>query len=66
MFSASIATRSSTYDYIHNKKRNKLEVKLAEKLVYIFSNLRLMKKLLDVGYEEECWSWEDLDDNSDS
>ena len=24
------------------------------------------KKLLDVGYEEECWSWEDLDDSSDS
>ena len=41
----------STYDYIHNKKRNRLEAQRAEKLVYIFSNLRLLKKLRNVSYE---------------
>ena len=55
----------STYDYIHNKKRNRLEAQHAEKLVYIFSNLRLLKKLQSVSYQEDCWSWEEESNDSD-
>ena len=35
----------SAYDFIHSKKRNKLSAEKCEELVYIFSNLRLLRKL---------------------
>lgn len=34
----------SAYDFIHCKKRNKLTPERANDLVYVFSNLRLVKK----------------------
>lgn len=49
----------STYDYIHNKKRNRLEAARAENLVYIFSNRRLLRRTQGLDYEEQCWSWEE-------
>lgn len=51
----------STYDYIHNKKRNRLEAARAEKLVYVFSNLRFLKRAQRIEFEEQCWSWEEED-----
>ena len=51
----------STYDYIHSKKRNKLAPARAEKLVYVFSNLRLLKKVEGLEYEEQCWEWDESD-----
>ena len=50
------------YDYIHNKKRNRLEAARAEKLVYVFSNLSFLKRAQDHDYEEQCWGWEEVDD----
>ena len=47
----------STYDYIHNKKRNRLTADRAEKLVNVFSNLRFLKFIQRVGFEEQVWSW---------
>ena len=40
----------STYNYIHNKKRNRL-------VVFVFSNRRLLKKVQAIDYDEQCWSW---------
>lgn len=37
----------SAYDFIHCKKRNKLTPERANDLVFVFSNLRLMKKFKD-------------------
>ena len=47
----------STYDYIHNKKRNRLGAAKAKQLVFVFSNRRLLKKVQAIDYEEQCWSW---------
>ena len=42
--SASSAEQSwSEYDYIHSKRRNRLKVAVARKLVYVHSNLRLLR-----------------------
>ena len=49
----------STYGYIHNKLRNRLDPQRAEKLVYVFSNLRFLKKAQRIDWEEQCWSWEE-------
>jgi hypothetical protein len=48
-----------TYDYIHNKKRNRLEATRAEKLVYVFS--MHSKHAQQIDYQEQCWSWKDED-----
>ena len=43
--SSSSAERNwSTYSYIHNVKRNRLNEKRADKLVYIHSNIRLLSR----------------------
>ena len=34
----------STYDFVHSKKRNRLAPERASDLVYVFTNLRLLKK----------------------
>lgn len=47
----------SSYDFIHNKKRNRLGAKTAEKLVYCHSNLRLKEKLNDIEWEEQFCEW---------
>ncbi|KAL7606588.1 hypothetical protein Lser_V15G19453 [Lactuca serriola] len=46
--SSSSAERNwSTYSYIHNVKRNRLNEKRADKLVYIHSNIRLLSRFLE-------------------
>ncbi|KAI3816967.1 hypothetical protein L1987_10752 [Smallanthus sonchifolius] len=46
--SSSSAERNwSTYSYIHNVKRNRLNVKRADKLVFIHSNIRLQSRFSD-------------------
>ena len=55
----------STYGYIHNKSRNRLTAGRAEKLVFTFSNLRFLKRLLRIGFEEECWSWEEPEEEQE-
>jgi hypothetical protein len=42
-------------------RRNRLEAARAEKLVYVFSNLRFLRRAQQVDFEEQCWSWEDED-----
>jgi hypothetical protein len=38
----------SSYDFIHSKKRNKLTPARAEKLVYVFHNIRSLRKVSSV------------------
>jgi len=63
----------SVYDFIHSPNRNRLHASRAEVLVYVFSNLRLMDKLIagrksDIPWQyvdEECeegGASEDVDD----
>jgi hypothetical protein len=47
----------STYDFIHNKKRNRLTPERANDLVEVFSNLRLVRKVNHVEYEEQMVAW---------
>ena len=53
----------STYGFIHNKARNRLSVDRARDLVFVFSNLRLLKSIEDVEYEEEFPEWDSSDDD---
>jgi len=44
--SASSAEQSwSQYDYVHNKRRNRLKTDVASKLCYVHQNLRLVRRL---------------------
>lgn len=58
--SSSAAERNwSTYDFIHNKKRNRLCEARARDLVYVHSNLRLIDKISAVDYSEATVQWEE-------
>jgi len=48
----------STYDFIHNKKRNRLRPNRANDLVEVFSNLRLISKVNNIEYEEQMVAWD--------
>src|SRR6218665_2433594 len=48
----------STYDFIHNKKRNRLTEARARDLVYVHSNLRLLEHIEAVDYTEATVQWE--------
>jgi hypothetical protein len=48
----------STYEFIHNKKRNRLTEARARDLVYVHSNLRLVEKISAVDYSEATVEWE--------
>lgn len=52
----------STYGFIHSKSRNRLSPSRARDLVYVFSNLRLLKKMEDVEYEEAFPEWDSSDE----
>ena len=41
-----------TYDFIHNRKRNRLTEARARDLVYVHSNLKLLQKLQSLDYQE--------------
>ena len=55
--SSSCERNWSDYSYIVNKRRNRLGAKRAEKLVYVFSNARLVDKEQSVGKETEFVAW---------
>jgi hypothetical protein len=48
----------STYDFIHNKKRNRLRPDRANDLVEVFSNLCLISKVNNIEYEEQMVAWD--------
>jgi hypothetical protein len=60
---ASVCERNwSTYDFIHNKKRNRLRPNMANDLVEVFSNLRLISKVNNIDYEEQMVAWDSGED----
>ncbi|KAK8686411.1 hypothetical protein V6N13_125436 [Hibiscus sabdariffa] len=57
--SGSLAERVwSTYSYIHNIKRNRLNVKRANKLVFIHSNIRLLSRFTTSYKESPSKKWD--------
>ena len=48
----------STFEFIHSKKRNRLEPSRANDPVYVFSNLRLLKRIQSVEYDNEYPDWD--------
>lgn len=48
----------STYDYIHNKKRNRLAPARARDLVHVFTNQRLLRKMNSGKHEEVFVPWD--------
>ncbi len=56
---ASVCERNwSTYNFIHNKKRNRLRPNMANDLVEVFSNLRLISKVNNIKYEKQMVAWD--------
>ena len=53
----------STYDYIHNRKRNKLSPSRARDLVYVFTNERLLRQMNKADREEAFLPWDDPSDS---
>ena len=51
----------STFEFIRSKKRNRLEPAHANDLVYVFTNLRLIKQVKSLEYEQDFSEW-DSDD----
>ena len=47
-----------TYDFIHNRKRNRLIEATDRDLVYVHSNLKLLQKLQSLDYQEANVEWE--------
>lgn len=56
----------STYSFIHSLKRNKLNPKRAEDLVYIHNNLRLLSRNSDQYEDEKTKMWDVGGDTFDS
>ena len=48
----------SAFDFIHNKERNKLSPAKAEEIVYIFSNLRLLRRVTEANATELPYEWQ--------
>ncbi len=56
---ASLCERNwSTYDFIHNKKHNRLRPYKVNGLVEVFSNLCLISKVNNIEYEEQMVAWD--------
>jgi hypothetical protein len=47
----------SIHNFIHYKYRNRLKCTKAEKLVYVYSNRRLLNKVHDISYEQDSIDW---------
>ena len=58
----------SMYKYVHNTIKNCLLSNRAKKLVYIYCNERILKRIESESYEEEMprWMYECNDDHSDN
>jgi len=59
-----------TYDFIHNRKRNRLTEARARDLVYVHTNLKLLQKLQSLDYQEanverERWAVSDSDSSEE-
>ena len=52
----------SSFGFIHRPIRNRLTPDRAAKLVYVFSNLRMLKQFTSIEYEEAFPYWPDSDD----
>jgi len=58
------------YDFIHNRKRNRLTEARDRDIVYIHSNLKLLQKLQSLDYQEanverERWAVSDSDSSEE-
>lgn len=63
--SSSTAERNwSSYEFVHSKKRNRLNAERCNDLIYVFTNLRLVERLRSDAYDEQVVEWES--DESDS
>ena len=63
--SSSICERiNCEFAFIADRKRNRLAHARANKLVSLFHNLRLLKRMNKVNYEEPAVSWTDVDEAS--
>ena len=58
MHAAQCERNLSAFDSIHSKKRNKLSPAKAEELVYVFSNLRLLRRVTDANATELFYEWQ--------
>ena len=47
----------SAFDFVHSKKRNKLSAEKSAELVYIFSNLRLLRRVTAGDMVELFYAW---------
>lgn len=48
----------SSYGFVHSKSRNRLKASRARDLVFVFSNLRLLKKVTEADYDEQFPQWD--------
>ena len=55
----------STYGFIVDTRRNRLDVDRARKLVYAHFNVRLLRKVRAVDYHSEYFEW-DVEDEVES
>lgn len=64
--SASIIERiNSEFEFIKDRRRNRLKHERANKLVSLFHNLRLMKRMREPRYVEATVGWVDVEDMLD-
>ena len=54
----------SAFDFIHSKKRNRLSAEKCGELVYVFSNLRLLRKANSADAKELFYAWVKEDSNA--
>jgi hypothetical protein len=65
MSSSSCKWNWSSYSFVHNKSRNRLQLKRIENLVYVYTNSRLMAEGKDK--DEKKWYADNVDsEDSDS
>mgnify|MGYP001807169213 CR=1 FL=1 len=55
----------SAYDFIHNKRRNRLTAERARKLVDVFTNRKLAYKFAQGQAAESFLPWEDMVEDPD-
>ena len=61
--SASICERiNSEFEFVKDRRRNRLSHARADKLVYLFHNLRMMRKMKQSQYSEPTIAWGDEND----
>jgi hypothetical protein len=55
----------SIFSYIHSKSRNRLYNNRVEQLVFVYSNLRLLRKLTIKGHVETCQFYEEEEEGEE-